>query len=166
MITHLCHHITVLVLLEIGHIGIVSGAVWSATSEPSNVDNFHLLFSINFTVICSAIFFLRSLPIADNPSDFKFHVMILVNQRTTAVALQVIHFMLHGISAFFSSSVKKHLRFRVLTFYERRNTKRANKERSVWRFILALIHINSDVENVINVIFVIVMTMIMIIMIT
>ena len=83
--------------------------------------------------------------------------MILVNQRTTAVALQVIHFMLHGISVFSSSSVKKHLRFRVLTFYERRNTKRANKERSVWRFILALIHINSDVENVI---FVIVMTMI------
>ena len=58
--------------------------------------------------------------------------------------------------------MKKHLRFRVLTFYERRNTKRANKERSVWRFILALIHINSDVENVINVIFVIVITMVVI----
>ena len=82
--------------------------------------------------------------------------MIFVNQRTAAVALQIIHFMLHGISAFFFLR-EKHLRFRVLTFYERRNTKRANKERSVWRFILALIHINSDVENVI---FVIVMTMI------
>ena len=43
-ITHLCHHINVLVLLEIGHIGIVSGAVWSATPKPSNVDNFQRFF--------------------------------------------------------------------------------------------------------------------------
>ena len=51
---HIFITIAVLVLLEIGHIGIVSGAVWSATSEPSNVE-----FSPFFPLISPALNFIH-----------------------------------------------------------------------------------------------------------